>query len=645
MSQMSDTLIDTIFDGRYRIVRKLGAGGMASVYLAEDDELGRRVAIKILNDRYATDDLFVERFRREAKSAAGLSHPNIVSIYDRGEAEGTYYIAMEVIEGRSLKELIRTQGRLRPAQAIAYARQILAALRFAHRNGIIHRDIKPHNILVGAEERLKVTDFGIARAGTSQMTEVGSVMGTAQYLSPEQARGAGVTAASDLYSVGIVLFEMLTGRVPFTGDTPVEIAMKHVNDQPRPPSAVAPGIPADLDRVVLRALAKSAADRYQTAEEFDSDLARIEAGLPIARETADAATAVLAAAGGGATAQTQVLRQREAPRQPPRRPPPQDPYGEPPRRKRSIFPWLLAVLLLAGAAVAGWYVYQRVQDELTAREPVAVPNVVGLKEQRALDLIERADLEAKVEEEASTDVPSGEVIDQDPAAGTRIAKGETVVITVSTGIPQVEVPKVSGTTRDEAIGILQDAGLEARVKEVFSEREVGLVLSQDPKPGRQVDQGSTVTIRVSKGVQTIAVPDVLFQNQDSAVAELEQAGLAASVVEVDSSEAAGLVVGQSPDPGAEVDVGATVEISVSLGPPPVVEVPSVIDLDEASAVATLEGAGFVVDVQETPVLSPDNDGFIVDQAPGPGEEVEPGTTVTILVGRFFLEEQSSEGEG
>src|ERR687887_2428541 len=255
---VSDTLINTLFDGRYRILRKLGAGGMANVYLAEDEELGRRVAIKILNDRYANDELFIERFRREAKSAAGLSHPNIVSIYDRGEAEGTYYIAMEVIEGRSLKELILTRGPLPINQAITYTLEMLEALRFAHRHGIIHRDIKPHNILIGSESRLKVTDFGIARAGASQMTEVGSIMGTAQYLSPEQARGAPVSAASDLYSVGIVLYEMLTGQVPFTGDTAIEVAMKHLNDVPRPPSELRPGIPPDRDHVVLRALAKNA---------------------------------------------------------------------------------------------------------------------------------------------------------------------------------------------------------------------------------------------------------------------------------------------------------------------------------------------------------------------------------------------------
>src|SRR5213592_286182 len=256
---VSDTLINTLFDGRYRIMRKLGSGGMADVYLAEDQELGRRVAIKILNDKYATDDQFIERFRREAKNAAGLSHPNIVSIYDRGEAEGTYYIAMEYLDGRSLKELIVSRGPAPVHVAIDYARQILAAVRFAHRHGIVHRDIKPHNVLVDAEGRLKVTDFGIARAGGSQMTEAGSIIGTAQYLSPEQAKGAPVDQTSDLYSIGIVLYELLTGEVPFSGETPVEIAMKHLSTVPPPPSAKRKDVPRALDLVVMRALAKDPA--------------------------------------------------------------------------------------------------------------------------------------------------------------------------------------------------------------------------------------------------------------------------------------------------------------------------------------------------------------------------------------------------
>src|SRR5213596_2584657 len=265
----SDTLIDRLFDGRYLITRKLGAGGMANVYLAEDQELGRRVAIKILNERHANDEQFVERFRREVKNAAGLSHPNVVSVYDRGEAEGTYYIAMEYVEGRTLKDLIVTRGPSPIPIAIDYTRQVLSALRFAHRNGIVHRDIKPHNVIVDHEGRVKVADFGIARAGASQMTEAGSIIGTAQYLSPEQARGAPVDQTSDIYSVGIVLYEMLTGKVPFSGETPLEIAMKHLSTVPVPPSEVRDDIPDDLDMVVLRALAKDPEDRYQTAEEMN----------------------------------------------------------------------------------------------------------------------------------------------------------------------------------------------------------------------------------------------------------------------------------------------------------------------------------------------------------------------------------------
>src|SRR6476619_2370657 len=299
---VSDTLINTLFDGRYRIVRKLGMGGMANVYLAEDEVLGRRVAIKILNDRHANDDQFVERFRREAKNAAGLSHPNIVSIYDRGEAEGTYYIAMEYLDGRSLKELVVARGPLPIPDAIAATRQVLGALRFAHRKGVVHRDIKPHNVMADADGRLKVTDFGIARAGVSQMTEAGSIIGTAQYLSPEQARGAPVDQRSDLYSIGIVLYEMLTGKVPFSGDAPVEIAMKHLTAVPEPPSKSRPDIPHDLDAIVMRALAKDPEQRYGSAEEMDADLARVARGVSVSQKTEEAMTQVLAGAGASTAA-------------------------------------------------------------------------------------------------------------------------------------------------------------------------------------------------------------------------------------------------------------------------------------------------------------------------------------------------------
>src|SRR5437660_7330530 len=351
---VSDTLINTLFDGRYRIMRKLGTGGMANVYLAEDQELGRRVAIKILDDRHAGDDQFVERFRREAKKAASLSHPNIVSIYDRGEAEGTYYIAMEHLDGRSLKELIVARGPAPVHVAIDYARQILAAIRFAHRHGIVHRDIKPHNVLVDAEGSLKVTDFGIARAGaSSQMTEAGSIIGTAQYLSPEQAKGAPVDQTSDLYSVGVVLYELLTGVVPFSGDTPVEIAMKHLSAVPEGPSAQRGEIPRNLDLVILRALAKDPSDRYQSAEEMDADLERVQRGAAVSPATEEAATAIISRPPPPPAAPTAITQARApVPYAPPAA---YYDYDEP--RRRAFWPWLLALLFVAAAIVGGYLRY------------------------------------------------------------------------------------------------------------------------------------------------------------------------------------------------------------------------------------------------------------------------------------------------
>jgi len=638
---VTDTLIGTLFDGRYRILRKLGSGGMANVYLAEDEDLGRRVAIKILNDRYANDEAFTERFRREAKSAAALSHPNIVSIYDRGTADGRPYIAMEVIEGRSLKELIMNSGSLPIGEAIEYAKQILSALRFAHRHGIIHRDIKPHNILLGHENRLKVTDFGIARYGPSQMTEVGSIMGTAQYLSPEQARGAPVTASSDLYSAGIVLYEMLTGKTPFTGETPIEIAMKHLNEPPRPPSELRPEISPELDQIVLRALAKDPHERYETAEEFSADLDRVEAGLPVSPETTAAATAVLT--GLPATEATQVMapdaRTRVLPptaAPPGRRPPAYPPdYGyRPPKKRRRWVPWLL-VLLFAGLAIAaGWYVYSRVQDELQDAQPVAVPPVVGLTEELATEQLERLGFEVAVEKGASTEQPEGSVYDQDPKDGTRLAKGETVTIFVSTGFPKTEVPSVVGLPYANAVDQLQEASLEGKRKEVFSERPVGEVVGQDPKAGTSVREGSVVTLRVSKGTENVAVPDVLLQDRTSAEAELRAAGFEVSATEAPSDTVeAGRVSDQNPDPGVEAAKGSTVSIVISTGPSSVT-VPNVRGQDSETAQAQLADRGFEVDVQEEETEDPTMENRVIRQDPAGGVKAEPGSTVTIWVGRF-----------
>src|SRR3954453_13891865 len=274
---MTDVAQGTVVDNRYRVQRRLGSGGMADVYLADDSQLGREVALKMLHRRFSRDREFVERFRREASAAAGLQHPNVVSVFDRGEYDGTYYIAMEYLPGRTLKDVIREKAPIDQLRAIAFAIQILQAAAFAPRRGVIHRDFKPHNVIVGADHRLKVTDFGIARAGASEMTETGSIMGTAQYLSPEQAQGQRVGAASDLYSIGVVLYEMLTGRVPFTGESAVSIALKHVSEEPPALRALRPGVHPRLEQAVGRALLKDSAQRYASADEF---IAALEQGGP-----------------------------------------------------------------------------------------------------------------------------------------------------------------------------------------------------------------------------------------------------------------------------------------------------------------------------------------------------------------------------
>ncbi|HYY34604.1 MAG TPA: Stk1 family PASTA domain-containing Ser/Thr kinase [Gaiellaceae bacterium] len=637
---VSDTLINTLFDGRYRILRKLGSGGMANVYLAEDEELGRRVAIKILNDRYANDELFIERFRREAKSAAGLSHPNIVSIYDRGEAEGTYYIAMEVIEGRSLKELILTRGPLPIAQAVAYTLEMLEALRFAHRHGIIHRDIKPHNILIG--ERLKVTDFGIARAGASQMTEAGSIMGTAQYLSPEQARGAPVTASSDLYSVGIVLYEMLTGKVPFTGDSAIEIAMKHLNELPKPPSKIRPEVSEELDQVVLRALAKAPEDRYQTAEDFAEDLHRVEAGLPLAAATSEAATALLAAPGATIGGTTQVLPSdatQVAPprREAPRRPPPYTPgygYDERPPKRRRWAPWLLVLLLLAAAGFAGWYVFTKIQDQLSANATVPVPNVVGIERRLAEQKIEAAGLKPKVERSASKEVKAGIVISQNPDGGVRIQKGDQVTIVVSTGVPKTTVPDVVGMDYADAVDALNQAHLNARKREVFSKKPAGQVVAQNPAAQEVVPEDSTIVLKVSKGQETVSVPEVVGRSEADATAILHGAGFAVqSVSSPSDTTPQGIVTAQSPNAGTEATKGSTVTITVSSGPSSAT-VPNVVGEQEETARDDLENAGFKVKVEKVPVTDPTQDNVVQDQDPTGGSSAPKGSRVTIFVGQF-----------
>jgi beta-lactam-binding protein with PASTA domain/predicted Ser/Thr protein kinase len=622
-----DTLSGTLFAGRYRISRKLGGGGMADVYLAEDQELGRRVAIKILHGRYVNDEQFVERFRREATHAAGLSHPNIVSVFDRGEADGSYFIVMEYVEGRTLKELIRSRGPCPVPVAIAYTRQILSALRYAHRNGVVHRDIKPHNVIVDPEGVVKVTDFGIARAGASQMTEEGAIIGTAQYLSPEQARGAPVDQTSDLYSAGIVLYELLTGEVPFTGDSPVEIAMKHLTEVPPRPSALRADVPEDLDLVVVHAMAKEPADRYQSAAAMDADLETVARGGHVAADTAEAATMVLAGEHAlDATAATMAIRRGAAGATVP-------PTYEPPSRSKALWPWLLGLGALLALLVGGFLAWDSIQGRLDAAETVAVPYVVGLQETQAVNLITEKDLVPRVRRASSSDVPEGQVMAQNPTEGTHVDKGSTVLIDVSQGKPEVTIPSVVGQSVEDAVAELTRVGLDAQVVEVNSDKDEGTVTAQSPSAGTTVVEGTPVRINVSKGPRPVSIPNVIGLPYDQAASELRGAGFGVSRIDVDSELAAGIVVDQNPSGGSEGSKGSTVTLSVSKGPT-TSAVPDVTTQDVSIAQTTLEAAGFRTRVSLEDVDDPTLEGIVISQDPVGGTQAKPNSLVTLFVGRY-----------
>jgi serine/threonine-protein kinase len=627
-----DPIIGTLIGGRYKVIEKLGTGGMASVYLAEDAELGRRVAIKLLDDRHAQDEQFVERFRREAESAAGLSHPNVVSVFDRGETDGTYFIVMEYLEGKTLKELLVTRGPTPVRVAIDYTRQILQALEFAHRHGIVHRDIKPHNVIVAPDGRVKVTDFGIARSGSSQMTEAGSIIGTAQYLSPEQAQGAPVHPSSDLYSVGIVLYEMLTGTVPFTGDTALEIAMKHLSSVPDPPSGRRPpgrgDVPHELDLVVLRSLAKDSTDRYQTAREMEADLARVDQGLPVSMETAEAATAVISGAG---IETTQVVPRST--RRPARVGPAEyDPFLEyaDTERRRPIWPWLLALLLLGAAGYAG---YTRIEHKL-ASGPVAVQNYNGIVESLAYKKALANGLQPQIRRVPNDKVAVGQVFDQDPQAGARVDKGTVITLTVSTGKAKVEVPDVRHKPYTDAAVQLRLAGLNYHAVQVPSNEDPGTVTAQAPAPGTRVVKGTDVRLNVSKGLPPVPVPNVVGDSEADATAALQSAGFTVGQSQQqDSDQPQGTVIGTNPSVGTLLDRGSSVSLIVSKGPQ-VAPVPDVSGFGAADATKILRNAGFKVQVDRIDVTDQTQYGIVVDQTPAAAEQAPLNTVVTITVGHY-----------
>lgn len=605
--------------GRYELGRQLGSGGMARVYLGHDRVLDRQVAVKVLSEPYASDPQFVERFRREASAAAGLSHPNIVAVYDRGEADGSYYIVMEYLPGPDLKQLIRRRAPLPPLEAIDYAQQILAALGAAHRRDLVHRDVKPQNVMVAEDGHLKVTDFGIARAGAeADMTEAGSVIGTAQYLSPEQARGDDVTPASDCYAVGIVLYEMLGGRVPFDGGPPVAVAMKQVTDPPEPLAEVEPSVPPELEAVVMRALAKRPSERYRTAQELSRALDEARSAI----DGSGGTTRVMPVAGAaGDTAGTRVMDPVTGPTRV--GPPPPD---EPPRGRRR-WPLVVGLLVLLAAVAAAAGVFLMGDDART----VVIPTVEGQTAAQARATLEDLGLVVDERTVASTDVDEGLAIGTTPPAGQEATEGDTVVLRVSGGPGEATVPDVVGETRDAATRQLRAADFDVQVRtEASDEVDQGLVISQDPAGDSRAEVGSTVTIAVSSGPEQVTVPDVQQQSLSTATDELAAAGLrVGGVTEEENGDfPEGTVIRQDPGPTAKVDKGSSVDLVVAAAVSRIA-VPSVIGNTAADARAKLEDAGFTVTSEEAP--SSDPAGVVIDVTPSEGTMVERGSTVTITV--------------
>src|SRR4051795_6439363 len=526
---MAEVANETIVDGRYRITGRIGSGGMADVYCANDKHLGREVAIKVLHRRFARDREFVERFKREASAAASLNHPNVVNVFDRGEHDGTYYIAMENLPGRTLKQVIQQEAPLGQRRTIDLAIQILQAAGFAHRRGVVHRDFKPHNVIVGPDDRLKVTDFGIARAGASDMTETGSIMGTAQYLSPEQAQGHPVDARSDLYSIGVVLYELLTGRVPFDAESAVTIALKQVSEEPVPPSQLNPEISPQLEDVVIRALQKDPAYRFADADEFIRALDEVR-GAPLG--TGEYTR--LAPHTGVYPGLPGAVEDLEAA-----------------DRRNLRWLWVLLILLALAAIALGAY--------LVFKPKLAdVPKVVGLRAATAAQILQNKGFEVNVENVRSDSVPADRVATQRPRPEERVEVGSTVTIIVSSGPGDATIPFVRGSPRARAQRRLEAAGFRVDVRREFSEDvPAGRVIETSPSERSRLERGHTVTLVVSRGPHKIAVPDVVGRDSDAAEQLIESEGLQTTIEQRETSDQdPGTVLAQDPAAGTELARGA-----------------------------------------------------------------------------------------
>ncbi len=623
-----------VLNDRYEIHRRLARGGMAQVYLARDRSLDRPVAVKELVPEFATDPSFVERFRREAQAAANLSHPNVVGVYDWGAQDGTYFIVMEYVDGPSLSRVLRADGPFHPRRAAEIAAEVAAGLGFAHSRGVVHRDVKPGNVLLTRSGQAKVTDFGIARALSSpdeDLTQAGSVMGTATYFSPEQAQGLPVDPRSDLYSLGVVLYELVTGRPPFTGDTPLAIAYKHVQDEPARPSTLISGLPAALEAIIVKLMSKRPDDRYATAEDLRADLNRFLAGEQTVAERELVAAGAVGAAGVASDEPATTVQAATVVGEavPPANVDEAVTDDEPKKRT-----WVFAVALVVLLALLGGALFWFTRS-LEEGNEVTVPALIGLELDRATAALDEVGLEAEVSRSPSDQFEAGVVMDQDPGKDEQVEPGSTVKLVVSSGPEIVEVPNVVLLTQTEATARLADVGLTVKVtpREVAG-AEPGYVVEQNPAPGTEVSPGDEVEIFVSVDAGTVLVPDVVGRPLAQAQAQIQAAGLrfASETEQPSDTVPAGSVISTDPVGGSSVERNSTVGIVVSSGVEQV-EVPDVVGQTESNATSALSAQGFTVKVSPKSVPAGDaGAGRVISQTPDAGTDQDKGSTVTIEVG-------------
>ncbi len=641
---MDPTPVDSpaprVFSQRYELDHLIARGGMAEVYRARDRLLDRPVALKVLFPELSVDRSFVERFRREAQAAANLSHPNIVPVFDWGEDSGTYFIVMEFVDGRPLSAILKTAGPLSADRAADIGAHVANALGYANRHGVVHRDVKPGNVLITDEGLVKVTDFGIARAVNTEesLTQTGAVMGTATYFSPEQAEGIGVDARSDIYSLGVVLFEMVTGRPPFLGDTPVAVASKHVRERPPAPRELNPAVPPTFEAVIMKAMAKDQAFRYQTAEDLRADLLRFTEGRsvlaaddPTVAQHAMAATQAIGAVGMAGVDATQAIPRHGSHLV--------DDEGPEPRRSRTrVYAAVLVVLLLLLAVVG--VLLARQLGYLGGAKTFSLPAVVGEPVSQASSTLQGDGLVVRTRSQGSSR-PTGTVLATNPTRGSLVKKGDTVTLTVAKrtapAVAQVTVPPVTNTTVTNAEDLLSSSGLKYTVKSVTNNATAGTVIDATPQPGTSIAAGSTVTLVVSSGPGSVAVPNVTGETPTQAVADITNAGLAygGTTNQASSSIGKGLVIGTTPAIGTSVPLKTQVTVIVSTGPSTVV-VQNVVGTSASAATSTLQNQGLQVSETTAPLTactgpSSPGAGNVATQSPTGGTSVQAGQTVAIAV--------------